>query len=62
MRAFLEVDPPVEAYRVPTPTLEDVDNHPDRDFIWAVILAMRAEVVASRTVPPAYHRRPIFGA
>lgn len=38
---FCEASAPVEAMRVPQPTIADVDNHPDRAFIWAVILQTR---------------------
>lgn len=39
--SFYECDPPPGALRVPRPTIAQVDAHPDRDFIWAVIMATR---------------------
>jgi hypothetical protein len=55
---FIERDPPVEAYRVPRPTIEQVDAHPDAAFIWAVIIATRTEALTK--VPGVTLRRPIF--
>jgi hypothetical protein len=39
--AFYEAGAPPEVMRQPPPTVADVDAHPDRLFIWAVILATR---------------------
>lgn len=38
---FAEAGAPPEALKVPPPTIQQVDSHPDRDFIWAVILETR---------------------
>ena len=38
---FVECSAPAEAFRVPEPTIEQIDNHPDRAFLWAIILATR---------------------
>lgn len=57
---FTEVDPPVTAYRVPRPSLEQVDAHPDADFIWAVIIAVRQEMLTKERGP--IHRRPILAS
>ena len=38
---FAEASAPPGALRL-KPTVQQVDDHPDRDFIWAVILETRA--------------------
>lgn len=43
--SFVTSSPPPEVYKLPDPTIEQVDNHPDRDFIWSVIMATRYAAV-----------------
>lgn len=38
---FAEASAPPSALKL-KPTIQQVDDHPDRDFIWAVILETRA--------------------
>ena len=44
MTRFAETDAPTEAFRLPPPTVEQVDRHPDSAFIWSVILATRRDM------------------
>lgn len=44
MTIFADAGAPPEAFRRVPPSLAEVDAHPDRDFIWAVILATRRDM------------------
>lgn len=44
MSRFAEASAPPEAYRLPPPTVDQVDAHPEAAFIWSVILATRRDM------------------
>ena len=49
---FAEAGAPVSAFKLPAPTMAQVDEHPDRDFIWSVILATRRACGNRRAIRP----------
>lgn len=58
--SFALLDPPVAVYKLPRPTVAEVDQHPDAAFIWSVILATREACEFSRQ--PHFPRRKPIGA
>ena len=44
MSQFAEASAPTEAFKLPPPSIDQVDGHPDAAFIWSVILATRRDM------------------
>jgi len=44
MSQFAEASALPEAYKLPPPSIAQVDAHPDAAFIWSVILATRRDM------------------
>lgn len=56
IKPFSDSDPPTEVLRLPTPSIEQVDAHPDSAFIWSVILATREACEAKARVRSYQYR------
>lgn len=48
MSRFAEASAPPEAFKLPAPSIDQVDAHPDAAFIWSVILATRRDMTLMR--------------